>query len=127
MYYEPLTRRGALIVRSMWDVFRKINLVTSMRRCPEFQFIPIIDRAFAFQKVSDGLNTLVIVDLRFCPGRHRQNVHANLLRAYCLSGGPSSITKALLPNVGFARLKLLEQTLLLISTSEISEASKAAS
>jgi hypothetical protein len=67
MYYEPLTRRGALIVWSMWDVFRKINLVTSMRRCPEFQFIPVIDRAFAFQKVSDGLDTLVMWTFAFAP------------------------------------------------------------
>ena len=91
MYDEPLTRRGGLIVRSMWDVLRNINLVTGVRRCPEFQFIPVIDRAFAFQKVSDGLNTLVMVDLRFCPGRHRQNVHANLLRAYRLGGGPGGL------------------------------------
>src|ERR1700681_2885691 len=107
MYYKPLTRRGALIVRSMRDVFGKINLVTSMRHCPVFQFIPVEDRAFAFQEVSDSFHTLVIVDLRLCPGRHWQDVHANLPRPDRFSRSTCAVTKPLLPDVSLAGLNYL--------------------
>jgi hypothetical protein len=47
------------------------------------QLVAIVDGAFPFEYVGDGFDALVIVRLGNCSRRHRQNIHANFLRANC--------------------------------------------
>jgi len=50
------------------------------------QIVTVIDCAFAFEQIGDGLNTVVVMRLSDRAGWHRQNVHTNLLRAHRFGG-----------------------------------------
>src|SRR5690242_13895929 len=104
MHDKPLAWRSALIARSMRDILRHIDLVPGLDCDAMLKLVAIIDRAFTFQKVSNRLDALVVMDLCLGARRHRQHIQTHLFCSSRLLRYAGSVGKALLADIGLAGL-----------------------
>ena len=88
----------------MRDILRHIDLVLSLDDETMLKFVAIVDGAFTFQKVSNRLDALVVMDLRLGTRRHGQHIQTDLLCSSRLLRYAGSVGKALLAYIGLAGL-----------------------
>src|SRR5215475_10295708 len=103
MYHDPGARLAAFVARRVWHVGGDKTLVTLLHHYALLQSIAVIDGAFTFQQVGDGLDTLVKVGLGARGRGHRQNIHTHLARTDGLGRCTGTVSEALLADVGGAR------------------------
>jgi hypothetical protein len=104
MHDDPSARLSALISGCMGYIDPNETLLALFHQHSALQLISVVNCALALEHVSYRLNTLVEMSLGNHTGRHRQDVHANVLRADCLSRCTSPISEPLLPDIGLAWL-----------------------
>jgi hypothetical protein len=71
MHNDPGARFTALIARSVRHVSSNETLLASAHQHTLLQIVAVVDRAFAFEHIGNGLDDLVIMRLGDRAGRHR--------------------------------------------------------
>ncbi|OKO68261.1 hypothetical protein AC628_36490 [Bradyrhizobium sp. NAS96.2] len=88
----------------MGDILWHIDLIPRLNCDVMLKFVTVIDCAFTFQKVSNRLDTLVVMDLCLGTRRHRQHIQTDLFCSDRLLRYSGSISKALLADIGLTGL-----------------------
>src|SRR5262245_33977739 len=104
MHHDPGARLPAFVAWRVRHIGTNETLLALVNPHALLEIIAVIDGAFAFEHVSDRLDPLVIMRLGDGTGRHRQDVHADLLRADSFGGCAGTIGETLLAHIGLARL-----------------------
>jgi hypothetical protein len=100
----PAPERSALIARRVRHAGGDETLLALLHQHALLQIIAVIDGTFAMEHKSDGLNSLVMMRLGDRPGRHRQDVHADLLRTNRFGGRARAIGETLLADISLTWL-----------------------
>jgi hypothetical protein len=80
----------------MWHVSGNEDPIPGQNRGVMFQPLAVVDGAFAIEQVRDRLDAAMIVNPGPCAHGHGRHIHADVLRACCLSRRAGAIREALL-------------------------------
>ena len=96
---DPCAGFAAFVARGVRHVGRDEALFAFAQQDALFQAVAVVHGAFALEHVGDGLDSLVVMGLGDGTGGHRQDVHADILRADRFGGRARAVGEALLAEI----------------------------